>query len=180
MKLTQREYILALATAAAVLYGGSALFIKSRLPELRDLREEQKTVRWQLEQDRKLAGERDKWAAELKELSGLLSRFSADKKMDVHWLAIMDSLAAKHGINITKRQVGEEKKQGDVYELSIECKEWEGTLDGITRFLFDLQSEGAMFDIRQLLMKPKEKDVLRGRFLLSCAYTRDAKQPGSK
>ena len=75
-------------------------------------------------------------------------------------------------MKISKRQPGEEKQQGEVYELPIECREWEGSLDAITHFLFDLQSEGAMMDIRHLLIKPKGEGVLGGRFWLHCAYTR--------
>jgi hypothetical protein len=63
-----------------------------------------------------------------------------------------------------------------VYELAIDCREWEATLDPLVRFLFDLQSEGAMFDVRQLMIKPKGKGVLRGRFALYCAYTREASE----
>ena len=74
---------------------------------------------------------------------------------------------------ILKRQVGEEEKHGDVYELPIDCRDWEATLDSLTHFLFDLQAENAMLDVRQLLIRPnKDASKLRGRFLLNCAYTR--------
>jgi hypothetical protein len=56
--------------------------------------------------------------------------------------------------------------------LPIECREWEASLDALVRFLFELQSEGAMLDIRQLLIKPRGQGILRGRFTLYCAYAR--------
>ena len=65
---------------------------------------------------------------------------------------------------------------GDVFELPIEVRDWEGSLEALVGFLFELQSQGAMLDIRHLVMKPNEKKVLRGRFVLYCAYTRE-RQP---
>jgi hypothetical protein len=86
----------------------------------------------------------------------------------------MDGLASRNGVKIITRQVGEEEQAGEIYELPIECKDLEGTLQGLVRFLFDLQNEDAMLDIRQFYVKPKGKGdvLLRGRFTLYCAYTR--------
>jgi len=103
----------------------------------------------------------------------MLPTLPAGRNTDVHWLELMDNMASKNGIKIIKRQAGEEKKMGEVYELPVECKEWEGSLDSMSHFLFDMQSEGGMLDIRQLLVKPTGKDVLRGRFTLYCAYMKE-------
>ena len=100
--------------------------------------------------------------------------------MDVYWLALMDEIAAKRGVAIANRKVGEEKKVGDVYELPIEVKDWEGKLEAITYFMFDLRAAGAMMDLRQLYIKPKEDRSLRGRFMLYCAYTRAAAAPSQE
>lgn len=172
MKISLREAVLVLITAAVALFGGSLMLVKPKIVYLKELRTKQAEVIRQIKQDKRLVDERDTWEKQLKKLSKMLPQYPVDKKMDVHWLSVMDNLAAKHGVKILKRQAGEERKQGDVYELPIECKEWEGGLDSIVHFLFDLQSEGAMLDIRQLLIKPKSKGVLRGRFSLYCAYTR--------
>lgn len=172
MRFSSREAVLALVAVAVILFGGSAMLVKPKLVYWKELRAKQAEVIRHIEQDKRLVAEREKWTKQLEALSKMLPQHSPDKKVDVYWLSIMDNLATKHGVEISKRQAGEEKKQGDVYELPIECKEWEGSLDSIVHFLFDLQSEGAMLDIRQLLIKPKEKGLLRGRFLLYCAYTR--------
>jgi len=168
--------VLMLATAAVALFAGTALLARPKVDAWRDVRREQAEVRDQIERERRLLQTKDSWQKQFAELTKIIPVYPADKKMDVHWLSIMDELARKHGVNISKRQVGEEKKVGDVYELPIEGREWEGKLDAIVHFLFDLQSQGAMLDVRQLLIKPKEQKsdgVLRGRFTLYCAYMRE-------
>jgi hypothetical protein len=174
MKLTPREASLGVATLAVVVFGGTAILAKPRVDRWKVVREAQVGVRAEIEQDRKLVDRRPYWDARLKDLSASLPRFPANRKMDVHWLSVMDQQATKNSLKIGNRQAGEEKALGDVFELPIECKDWDGTLEAIVRFLYDLQAEGAMFDIRYLWIKPKEKDILRGHFTLYCAYTREA------
>lgn len=173
MKLAPRETMLLVATGAVGLFAGTALLVKPRYQELKECRLARAQLVSETDHDKALVAQRERWAGEFAELSGMLPAYSAGKKMEVHWLSFMDTLAARHGVKIHKRQAGTEKRIGDVYELPVECRDWEGGLDAIVRFLFELQKEGAMLDIRQLLVKSKGKGVLRGRFSLYCAYTRE-------
>ncbi len=177
MKVSSREYILGIATAIVMLYGATAIIAKPKIDVRREIKDLQAEAESTIETYKALMAEEEKWSKKFSELRRLLPEHPAEKKMDVYWLQVMDTLASKHAITITKRQTEEEKKEGDVYELPIECRDWEGSLDAVTHFLFELQSEGAMLDIRQLAMKPKENGTLRGSFTLYCAYTR-AKQGG--
>ena len=145
---------------------------RPKIARWNELREEQADMIRQIEQNRKLLAEKKQWEDRYERLRRMLPHHPADRETDVYWLSVMDNLAARHAVKITKRQVRDEKKQGDVYELPIECREWEGTLDAIVHFLFDLQAEGAMLDVRQMLVRPKGKGLLKGRFSLYCAYTR--------
>lgn len=174
MKISPREVALGLTTLMVSLFGGTAIVAKPKIAEWKELRMEEAGILQQIEQHKRLAGQRDQWTGRLQEVRDMLPQYPADGKMDVHWLSTMDRLASRHGVRILKHEPGEEKLEGDVYEMPIECRDWEGSLEAIVHFLFDLQSEGAMLDIRQLLIKPKGKNLLRGRFLLYCAYTRDA------
>jgi len=174
MRFSSREVVLAVVAFAAALFGVTALLARPRLDEWKELRARQRAVVQEIGADRSLLQESEKWAALLAEKSELLPQHPPDKEVDVYWLSVMDLLALKNGLSITKRQVGEEKKHGDIYELPIECKEWGGRLDALVHFLFELQSEGAMLDVRQLQIRPTDKGLLRGRFTLYCAYTRGA------
>lgn len=165
-------------TGAVALFGVSLILAKPVVTRWGALRQEQDRLRADVAEYQELVGKREQWGKRMEELSRMMPQFPTDKKMDIHWLAFMDQTAAKNGLKINKRQHGEEKKIGDVYELPIMVQDWEGTLGALLHFLFDLQSEGAMLDIRQLMIKPKGGGVLRGSFVLYCAYTRE-RNPGA-
>ena len=177
MKIAPREIILALITAAVALFGVSMMLAKPQVERLKELKMLQKSEFLAIEQSRRLINQKDMWEKKFSELSKMLPQHPPDRNMDVHWLSRMDALAAKHNVKINKRQAGQEKKYGDVYELPIECRDWESELEAITHFLFDLRTEGAMLDIRQLRIKPKGKGRLGGQFQLYCAYTRKHAEP---
>ena len=59
--------------------------------------------------------------------------FPYEKDVDTHWLNVMDSVAQRNDLTISRRQTGREEEVGDVYELPIECKDWEGTLEALVR-----------------------------------------------
>jgi Tfp pilus assembly protein PilO len=180
MRVSDRELLLATVTGAAILLGVSYLFVKPKWEQMKSLREEQAGVRKEIEQYRSAAMEREKWQKEMESVKGMLAKYPADQAMDVVWLSAMDNKARKNGVNITKRKAGEEKQVGDVYELPIECSDWEGSLSALTHFLFELQNEGAMFDVRQLkATQVRGSGELRGGFTLFCAYIKEGarKQP---
>lgn len=172
MKLSERESWLALFAAAVVLFGGAFFLLRPRVYAWREVLSAQATVRAEIADSQALIAERPEWEKRLAAVEALVPRIPAEKNTVVHWLSTMDALAARNNVSIFKRQAGEEKQSGDIYELPIECQDWEATLDSVVHFLFELQSEGAMFDVRQVMMKPKAGDRLKGRFLLYCAYTR--------
>ena len=173
MRISRRELVLLMVTIAAGLFGGSAFLARPKYDEWQQVRRDQATVRSAIELDKRLLASRDRWSSEFEELKQFLPRHSIDKKVDVYWLREMDNVATEHGVKILKRQVRDEERIGDVYELPIECREWEADLESLVHFLFDLQAEGAMLDIRSLWIKPKKGTAfLRGTFSLWCAYTR--------
>ncbi|MCE9615327.1 MAG: hypothetical protein K8T26_13735 [Lentisphaerae bacterium] len=176
MKISARELLLLLLTVGMALFGITAILARPRFEQWKTLRRDQEALQAEIAEDQRLLASRATWEREFESLKSYLPQYPIEKKMDVHWLSVMDNLASKHGVRVTKRQVGDEARLGDIYELPIEVREWEGSLDAIVHFLFDLQSQGAMLDVRQLLMKPNEQKELRGRFVLYCAFTRAVDQ----
>ena len=174
MKLSAREMVLVLLTVSAVVFGGTLILGKSRLEQWKELRASQKEVITRIEDDEELIAEESKWREELSELSKLLPQHPKGVRVGAHWVALMRRIATKSGVKILRQELGEEKQEGEVYELPIECRDWEGTDEAFIGFLIDLEADGAMLDIRQLLIKPKGAPggVLRGRFRLYCAYRR--------
>ena len=123
----------------------------------------------------KLIGEKQKWTEAYETEKAAMPTFEAGKATDTTWRRKLDELAAKHHIAIASAQTGKEVEAGDVLELPIEVKSWEGCLEALVRLMHELEntSEG-MFDITQLNFKPSsKKGYLRGSFTLNCAYMRE-------
>ncbi len=172
MTLTPRESVLALVTAAILATVATGAFLAPKIERWREQRQEMAVAQSDIALSRSLVAARERWIGEYRELSRNIPRFAADQKMDIHWLSIMDRAAAKNGVKIIRRQALEQVRQGSLYELPIECQDWEGSLEALVRFLFDLQNQDAMMDVRQLMIRPRGRGVLRGRFSLACIYTR--------
>ncbi len=173
MKLTQRELVLGLVTLTAALYGGLLYFGSGQLQVWRQLRLEREQL---LDSIRRSQSEVEKhpfWSAKMDDLQNLMPVFPRDKRMDVHWLSEVEGKATAHELKIFRHEVGSEQKEGPIYELPVFCRRWEGTLDALVHFLFDLQAEGAMLDVRYLYIRPKDKVIHDGRFDLYCAYRRE-------
>ncbi|MBM4147835.1 MAG: hypothetical protein FJ224_02155 [Lentisphaerae bacterium] len=172
MKLTRREATLGVATLAVCLFGGTAILARPNLERWKALRSEQRAARETIAEYEGLIAEAPGWQAKFDELSSKLVARPASGRTDVFWLSEIDRVASMHGLNIPRRQALDERAMGEIFELPVECQ-WEGTLSSLVHFLFDLQTRGVMFDVRQLLVKPVGKDQLRGRFVVHCAYRRE-------
>lgn len=173
MKVSPRETMLGLATLCAALYAGLFYLGAGQLDTWKLLRVEREQLWDSIHRSQALVEEKPTWESQMQELQALMPLFPADKRMDVHWLGEMEGKAAKNDLKILRHEVGTEQREGPIFELPVYCRRWEGTLDALVHFLFDLQSEGAMLDVRYLHIKPKDKVIHDGRFDLFCAYRRE-------
>ena len=181
MIISSREKAMVALTLLAVLYGSLGLTLRGRLERLRQMRgtlREQQTL---LADREALVAQRASWEAQYATLQDLMPVFDPARRVDTYWLGIMDRLAAKNSFSIIKPQIGEEKLAGDVYEMPVDCKDWEGSLEGLVGFLYDLQAEGAMLDVRAMFIRPvpNKPALLRGSFTLFCAYLREPSAPAA-
>ncbi|MEI7902811.1 MAG: hypothetical protein WCK89_21395 [bacterium] len=160
-------------TAVVVLYALAALCFKKQLSNWKAGQKVYAVAQKKLQDENALIAAKDEWTAKYAQMNDLMPIFPYDKDVDTYWLNIMDSAATRNGFTITRRQTNKEAEVGDVYELPIDCKDWEGTLESLVQFLYDLNKEGAMLDVRQLFIKPSNKPgYLKGSFTLYCAYMR--------
>jgi len=173
MTVNRRELTLMAITGAAALFGLSSLAARSRIEEWQQLRIERERLESVIEQSRRLVADEDSWMERLEAVRHRMPSFPGDARMDVHWLGVVERLAARHGLRITRLQAGRERVSGDIYELPIEISDSEGTLEAFIHFLFELEGEGAMIDVRYLRLRPKDDTIRTGRISLLCAYTRE-------
>ena len=141
-----------------------------------------KHAEWQrqemrLQRERAIIALRPEIEARYADLRDRMPIFPEGKSVDTYWLPIMDNTAAANNVNIAQRAIGGEENLGDVTELTLECRDWEGRLESLVWFLYDLETrKDAMMDVRALTIKPnaKKPGILQGSFTLNCAYMRQA------
>lgn len=181
-QISPRERNLLVVTVLILLYGIIGFSMRKQLDELKKQRDSYASAKSQLAFERQMIDATPMIQKQYDELKSLMPVFSMEKAVDTHWLGIMDGIATKEKINIVKRQTGKENRVGEVYEFAVECREWDGRLDSLTRFLYELESKGVMLDMRQLFIRPhpQQAGFLRGSFTLYCAYMRDPNAPSEK
>ncbi len=172
MKLSPREATLALATGVVALFGLSSVLARPVVQRWKDLRREREQWGAEIAVATRLLADRERYAEEAETLSARIPVYPADKKMDVHWLQVMDQLASQTGVRINRRQVGAERRWGPMYELPIECHDWEASQENLVRFLYEAQFGPALLDVRHLYVMAKQGHTVRGRFSLYCAYVK--------
>ncbi len=171
--VSPKEKNMLMVTAVIVLYAFAALSFKKQVANWKAAQRVYATAQKKYGEESALIAARSDWAARYDRVRELMPVFPYEKDVDTHWLNIMDSVATRDGLNISRRQTNKESEVGDVYELPIDCKDWEGTLEALVKFLYDLSQEGAMLDVRQLYVRPTNKPgFLKGTFTLYCAYMR--------
>ena len=171
--VSSREKNMLLITVVVVLYAAAGLSYKKQAANWKVAQRVYATAQKKLNDENALIAAKEEWSAKYTQMRDLMPVFPYEKDVDTHWLNVMDSVATRNGFTIARRQTGKEAEVGDVYELPIDCKDWEGTLEALVKFLYDLHQEGAMLDVRQLFIRPSTKPgYLKGTFTLYCAYMR--------
>lgn len=170
--ITAKEKNMLMVTIVLVLYAVAFFCYKGQKLKWKKAKQKYMMDRETYLAECDLIAGKEKWESRYKAMCSLMPVFPYNKDVDTHWLNIMDTVASEKKLVITRRQTGKEEEAGDVYELPIECKNWEGTLDSLVGFLYGLREEGAMLDVRQIYIRPASPGYLKGTFTLYCAYMR--------
>ena len=175
MTISPRERLLAGCTVAALLFALLGLSYDGQVRAWRTARAELRTRQADLRFRRALIGRQAEINARFERLKDLMPVFPADRQVDTHWMGIMSSAAKRNELDIRNARPEKETRAGDVYEFPIECRDFEGSLDALVRFLHEVQNEGVMLDVRSLTVRPNPQNpaLLRGQFTLYCAYMRE-------
>jgi len=173
MKLNQRESRLAVITLVAVLIGLTYWMGEPRYEEWQQNSQEvELLVRRQAAAQRLIdqTGDLNQRLAALREA---LPRHPRDADVTSQLLRNLQQFADEHGFLLLRREPEPERQIGDLYELAITCT-WEGELQSLVHFLYALQSQGAIVDVRQLTITPVQgtPNRLRGTLTVDYAYSR--------
>lgn len=173
--ISSREKTMLLVAVVAVLYAFAGLSYKKQAANWKVAKRVYLAAQEKVQDERALIDARDDWSARYEQMRDLMPVFPYEQDVDTYWLNIMDQTASRNGLTIARRQaIGKGEEIGDVFELPIDCKGWEGSLESLVKFLHDLQKEGAMLDVRQLFIQPVsgKPGILKGTFILTCAFMR--------
>lgn len=174
MSLSAREKVLTAVTVCVLLFGVVLMQLRARIELIRDCSKATSTLKDRIELQRELIGASDIWAERYEGMKQQMPVFDRTTQVDTYWLNIMDLAAEQSGVTIRNRSAKKETEVSDVFEFPIEVREWEATLESFVKFVYAMQSEGAMLDMREMRVSPlpNRPGYLKGSFVLYCAYMR--------
>ena len=150
MIVSEREKGLLVVTVLVLLYGALFMVYGKQRDKINAAIGQRRQRETQLAMERDLISQRAIWDEAYGDNSSLMPVFESARQVETHRLNLVERLAKDSGLTIIRRQVGEERQEGDVFEIPIECREWEGSLESVVKFLYAVHSEGAMLDVRKL------------------------------
>jgi len=171
MKISSREMILAWIAGVAALGGLTYLLVEPEIKEWTLLEGKKAESLRQVGNQKRLIAQSSRWEAKLSELKKKLPTHPQGKDVTTDLQILIEKLARANGLTLISREAEKETLRGNMYEVAVNCK-WEGKLEALTRFLFDIQKEDGILDVSQLTISPNEKKVLRGGFTVYCSYSR--------
>jgi hypothetical protein len=183
MKLSMRESILGWVTMVVVLVGVSMWVGESRYKEWQESIRTRKTLGGRLTVAQHLLGQEQEIRDALGEIRKNLPPHPVGKDVTAEMLKTLEKNAQESNVTLFRREPEKEKSAGDLYWVEINCT-WEADLEALVRFLYALQGQGVILDVRQINMNPAPGAAgrLKGSFSVDCAYSRttaSAAQAGS-
>lgn len=178
MRVTRREITLGMVVLVLLL-GGVGYFMGRSMAEDWSLAIKQRRQLAQKKSDAdNLIKNREAVVEQLRALDQALPRFGLTQQVNAELLKTIQKTADENMLALKRLLPDKEKVVGDLSELAIECH-YEGTLEELVRFLYAVQVQGAMLDIRQLKIDPAQGAAgrLRGTFTVHCAFKRENVEP---
>jgi len=172
--ISPKEKNMLLIGAVAVLYGIAAVCYKTQMPNWKKEQRVYQSAEKKLQEERALIAAHATWRGEYDSIREFMPVFPYELDNNTYWMRLMENTAETNELTIKNRTPNKEIEVGGVYEFPIDCRDWEGSLDALVHFLYDLSTqEGAMLDVRQLHIRPTNRaGILRGTFTLYSAYMR--------
>jgi len=175
MRMSPREMVLGWLTLVAVLGGVSYWWGTARFEDWKKMRRQMEEARRRIEWIERSIRRRPEWDRRFRELSGQLPEYAADQDVTAEILKRLEKTARQHGFQLLRREPEKEKDLGELFQVAVNCS-WQGSLEALVHFLYDIQSSGVMFDVAQLTASPAQggPGKLKGTLKLVAAYRRRA------
>lgn len=121
-------------------------------------------------------GEKQKWEDAYEQERAAMPIFAEGLETDTTWQRKLDAFAAKHHISISETRPGNEATADEVHEVVLDVKRWEGALESLVQFLYELETTNeGMFDVPSLTIQPisNKPGFLKGSMTVTCAFMRE-------
>lgn len=173
MKMSNREIVLGMSTLAVILFGFTYWMAGSKIAEQRDMAKEKVRLRRQIQLHKRILDEQETWTGQLDALQSQLPVYGRRVSVNVDLPKEIKRVADRHGLDLLLTQPEGEAQVGSLHELSVRC-DWQGDLEELVHFLYDLHTQGLRFDVREMSIKPvaKQEGQLKGTMIINCAYRR--------
>lgn len=173
MRFNKRESRLAVIALVAVLVGVTWWWAEPRYEQWKLNNEEVEMLLQRKAMAQHLLEQTDELNERLATLRQALPQHPHDADVTSRLLRNLQEFADRHHFLLLRREPEGERQIGDLYEQSITCT-WEGELAALVHFLYALQAQGAIVDVRQLNVSPVQGDPnrLRGTMMVDYAYSR--------
>lgn len=174
MKLSGREAVLAWGAVVVLTLGATWWLGQPALKEWKDFAGQRDALDRRQRSAARLLEDQPEVEQRLADLRKQLPSYPVGRDVTAELMRILERTARDHRLNLLRREPEREKSAGELFEVAIQCT-WEGDLEGVVRFLYALQNQSVILDIRQLTVNPSpgQPGRLRGTFTLDCAYSRE-------
>jgi len=174
MNLSRHDRALLAVTVFVVLFGIVGAVARRSVATISERRAQAASLERRIRMQRNLIAAEDAWRARYDAVKDRMPVFTPGQQVETYWMTMLDQAADRHGVRIFRHDLRDEAVVAGVCELPIEVRSWEGTLEALVGFIHDIESTGAMLEIRELRVSPdpKRQGWLKGNFTLHCAYLR--------
>ena len=171
MKLAGRELWLAAGAGAVLALLVTAWLVQGAVGDWKDAAQLERKVAEKLRLTKKLLAKRADVATQLEALQHKLPRYATDRDVTAEQMRTLDRIAQEQKFGLGQREPQPEGTNGVIHEITIRSA-WESDLSALTHFLYAIQTQDVIFDVRRLTVTPTPgtTDRLKGSMVINSAY----------
>ena len=171
MKLAGRELWLVVAAGVVLAFLGTLWIMRDALADWKESTQMERKAQDKMRLTKRTLSQREAVAGQLETLQHKLPRYSLDRDVTAEQMRTLDRIAQEQSFGLGQREPQMENTNGVVREVAIHSA-WESDLSALTHFLYALQTQDVIFDVRRLTVSlaPGATDRLKGSMVINSAY----------
>jgi hypothetical protein len=173
VNLNPREWNLLLGTAVVVLLGSTWMAGEPKLAEWTALEQTRTELDLQRRRSESQIARRDHFLRNMETVKLVLPQYPVNRDLQSEFLQRIQAMAEKSNLLVSGMEPEKEKGVGasGLFKMAINAS-WRGGVRELVPFLYDLQIQGVLMDVRQLKVTADASGQLRGNLIVDFAYSR--------